>query len=65
MITVSELSSVETSSKSFSFYLEAQQQGNYLPFPARLLYQQPDEVVSLTNGQYNFTWQGEDLDNDL
>ena len=46
VITVSKLSSVETSSRSFSFYLEAQ-------------------VVSLTNGQYNFSWQGEDLDNDL
>lgn len=65
VITVSELSSVETSSRSFSFYLEAQQQGNYLPFPARLLSPQVDEVVSLTNGQYNFSWQGEDLDNDL
>jgi len=45
VVTVSELSSVETSSRSFSFYLEAQQQRNYLPFP--------------------FSWQGEDLDNDL
>ena len=65
VITVSKLSSVETSSRSFSFYLEAQQQGYYLPFPARLLSPQPDEVVSLTNGQYNFSWQGEDIDNDL
>jgi len=54
VVTVSELSSVETSSRSFSFYLEAQQQRNYLPFPARLL-----------SRQYNFSWQGEDLDNDL
>jgi len=45
VVTVSELSSVETSSRSFSFYLEAQQQRNYC--------------------QYNFSWQGEDLDNDL
>ena len=65
VITVSELSSVETSSRSFSFYLEAQQQRNYLPFPARLLSPQLDEVVSLSNGQYNFSWQGDDLDNDL
>lgn len=65
VITVSDLSSVETSSRSFSFYLEGQQQRNYLPFPARLLSPQLDEVVSLSNGQYNFSWQGEDLDNDL
>lgn len=65
VVTVSDLSSVETSSRSFSFYLEAQQQRNYLPFPARLLSPQIDEVVSLSNGQYNFSWQGEDLDNDL
>lgn len=65
VITVSDLSSVETLSRSFSFYLEGQQQRNYLPFPARLLSPQLDEVVSLSNGQYNFSWQGEDLDNDL
>lgn len=65
VITTSELSNVETSSSNFSFYLEAQQQGNYLPFPARLLSPQNDEIVTLTNGRYDFSWQGEDIDNDL
>ncbi len=65
VITTSELSNVETSSSNFSFYLEAQQQGNYLPFPARLLSPQIDEIVTLTNGRYDFSWQGEDIDNDL
>ena len=36
-----------------------------MPFPARLVSPQLDEVVSLSNGQYNFSWQGDDLDNDL
>ena len=65
VITTSELSNVETSSSNFSFYLEAQQQVNYLPFPARLLSPQNDEIVTLTNGRYDFSWQGEDIDNDL
>lgn len=65
VITTSELSNVETSSSNFSFYLEAQQQGNYLPFPARLLSPQLDERITLTNGEYNFSWQGDDLDDDL
>ena len=65
VITTSELSNVETSSSNFSFYLEAQQQGNYLPFPARLLSPQNDQIVTLTNGRYDFSWQGEDIDNDL
>jgi len=65
VITTSELSNVETSSSNFSFYLEAQQQGNYLPFPAGLLSPQNDEIVTLTNGRYDFSWQGEDIDNDL
>lgn len=65
VITTSELSNVETSSSNFSFYLEAQQQGDYLPFPARLLSPQNDQIVTLTNGRYDFSWQGEDIDNDL
>ena len=65
VITTSELSNVETSSSNFSFYLEAQQQGNYLPFPARLLSPQLDERITLTNGEYIFSWQGDDLDDDL
>lgn len=65
VVTTSELSEVETASNNFSFYLEAQQQRNYLPFPARLLSPQLDERISLTNGEYNFSWQGDDLDDDL
>lgn len=65
VISTSELSTVETSSRSFNFYLEAQQQRNYLPFPARLISPQLDEIITLSNGVYNFSWQGEDLDNDI
>jgi len=65
VVTTSALSSVETPSRNFSFYLEAQQQRNYLPFPARLLSPESNQLITLTNGAYNFSWQGEDLDNDL
>ena len=36
-----------------------------MPFPAGLLSPQNDEIVTLTNGRYDFSWQGEDIDNDL
>lgn len=65
VLTTSELSIVETPSRNFSFYLEAQQQRNYLPFPARLLSPLSDQVITLADGAYSFSWQGEDLDNDL
>lgn len=65
VISTSELSTVETSSTSFSFYLEAQQQTNYLPFPARLLSPQQDEMITLSEGAYLFAWEGADLDNDI
>ncbi len=65
VITTAESTSVETPSRTFNFYLEAQQQRNYLPFPANLLSPQANEVIDLTNGTHLFTWEGEDLDNDL
>ncbi|MGB1448629.1 MAG: hypothetical protein ACPG8F_02215 [Flavobacteriaceae bacterium] len=65
VITTSELSDVETPSVPFSFYLEGLQQRNYLPFPARLLSPQLDELITLNDGAHDFSWEGSDLDDDL
>ncbi len=65
VLSTSELSSVETPSTNFSFYLEAQVQRNFLPFPARLISPQLDELVNLVEGEHNFSWEAVDLDNDL
>ena len=58
VLTTSELSIVETPSRNFSFYLEALQQRNYLPFPARLLSPLSDQVIPLADGSYSFDQNG-------
>ena len=45
--------------------MEAQQQSSHLPFPARLLNPQADEIIQLSNGNASFSWEGADLDNDI
>ncbi|MDB2702475.1 hypothetical protein OAP99_00705 [Flavobacteriaceae bacterium] len=65
VISSSELSDKETPSESRLFYLEGEQQFSYVPFPAKLVSPQMNEVVSLNNGSINLTWEGLDLDDDI
>jgi len=65
VISSSEVSNKVTPSESRRFYLEGEQQFSYVPFPAKLVSPQMNEVVSLNNGSINLTWTGLDLDNDI
>lgn len=63
--STSEASAVATDSETRRFYLERQQQANHIPFPATLTAPAANEGIVLTNGRYNFSWVGIDLDNDI
>lgn len=65
VISISDASDEETESNTRYFFLEAQQQSSHLPFPARLLNPQADEIIQLSNGNASFSWEGADLDNDI
>jgi hypothetical protein len=65
VISSSEVSNKVTPSESRRFYLEGEQQFSYVPFPAKLVSPEMNEVVSLNNGSINLTWTGLDLDNDI
>lgn len=65
VISISDASDEETESNTRYFFLEAQQQPSHLPFPARLLNPQADEIIQLSNGNASFSWEGADLDNDI
>ena len=65
VISSSEVSNKVTPSESRRFYLEGEQQFSYVPFPAKLVSPEMNEVVSLNNGTINLTWTGLDLDNDI
>ena len=65
VVSISDASDEETESNTRYFFLEAQQQSSHLPFPARLLNPQADEIIQLSNGNASFSWEGADLDNDI
>lgn len=65
VVSRSEASAEETDSSTRYFFLEAQQQLAHLPFPAKLLAPQEEEVVELSNGNVEFSWEGADLDGDI
>lgn len=65
VVSRSEESAEETESNTRYFFLEAQQQLAHLPFPAKLLSPQEEEVVELNNGNVEFSWEGADLDGDI
>ena len=65
ILSKSEISTVDTNSAVWSFYLEALQQEGFLPFSAQLISPQEGATVTLTSGQYNLQWTGSDLDNDI
>lgn len=65
VISSSEVSNKVTPSESRRFYLEGEKQFSYVPFPAKLVSPEMNEVVSLNNGSINLTWTGLDLDNDI
>ena len=65
VVSRSEASAEETESNTRYFFLEAQQQLAHLPFPAKLVSPQEEEVVELNNGNVVFSWEGADLDGDI
>ena len=65
VVSRSEASAEETESNSRYFFLEAQQQLSHLPFPAKLVSPEVEEVVDLNNGNVVFSWEGADLDGDI
>lgn len=65
IISTSEASQVETDSQMRYFYLEGEQQYTYVPFPASLISPHNNAVVSLTDGELSFSWEGADLDDDI
>lgn len=65
VVSISDASDEETESNTRYFFLEAQQQSSHLPFPARLLNPQADEIIQLSNGNASFSWEGADLDDDI
>ena len=65
VVSRSEASAEETESNTRYFFLEAQQQLAHLPFPAKLVSPEEEEVVELNNGNVEFSWEGADLDSDI
>lgn len=65
VVSTSEASLAETDSQIRYFYLEGEQQYTYVPFPASLISPDNNAVVSLTDGELSFSWQGADLDDDI
>jgi len=65
VVSSSELSNVETPSLSRLFYLEGVQRFNFVPFPAKLVSPQMDQLIDLTDGGVSLVWIGLDLDDDI
>ena len=65
VISSSEASPVDTKSEVWTFYLEALQQENFLPFSAQLNAPWDDQVIVLSSGYVNLQWTGSDLDDDI
>ena len=63
--STSEASAVEADSQTRYFYLEGEQQFVHVPFPASLISPQNNAIVSLGNGELDFSWEGADLDDDI
>lgn len=65
VISSSQISSVETKSEVWSFYIEGIQQQTHLPFAAQLNSPSEGQTLESTYGQINLEWTGSDLDNDI
>lgn len=65
VVTTSVLSSKETNSASWVFFLEGESQSHHVPFPAVIESPENDEVITLSNGQWDMQWIGADLDDDI
>lgn len=65
VISSSNASNEEVASESRRFYLEGLQQVSHVPFPAKLLSPQMNEIIELTDGEALLSWSGLDLDNDI
>lgn len=60
-----EPETLPTSSESWKFYLAAEAQTNYAPFPPQLLLPESAATVTPINGLINLSWSASDLDNDI
>lgn len=65
VISKSEISPVDTPSVERLFYLEAERQVDHIPFPASLVSPADNESITLSDGSFQFSWVGSDLDNDI
>ena len=65
VISSSQISSVETKSEVWSFYIEGIEQQTHIPFPAQLKTPLEGQIVISSSGQINLEWLGSDLDNDI
>lgn len=65
IISISDDTSETAESTSWSFYLEATQQFDYIPFPAQLISPENFAVATPVNGNVTLSWAGRDLDNDI
>lgn len=63
--SISDATSETAESAAWSFYLEATQQFDYIPFPAQLVSPENQATVSPVSGNVTLSWTGRDLDNDI
>ena len=66
IVSKSILSTAETKSEVWQFYLEGNPKSSHLPFPARLISPDDEAQIQLeANGNLLFIWEGKDLDEDI
>ena len=66
ILSKSILSTVQTKSEVWQFYLEGNPETSHLPFPAQLITPDHDAQIDLdSSGDLTFIWEGNDLDQDI
>ena len=65
IISLSDDTTETAVSATWSFYLEATQQYDYIPLPAQLLSPEDTATATVQSGNVTLSWTGRDLDNDI
>lgn len=65
IISISDDTNETGESATWSFYIEATQQFDYIPFPAQLVSPENGTTVNVASGNVSLSWVGRDLDNDI
>ena len=63
--SMGEPETLPTYTESWKFYLAAEAEVNYAPFPPELLLPESAATVTPINGLINISWSAADLDNDI